>query len=168
MHAPPETAEVQALRLRDAGVPDLPDMLCVMGEAFDAAYGEAWNAAQCVGILGLPGVWLTLASLNAVPAGFALGRIVLDEAELLLIGVRPAWCRRGVGNALLTHTLSRAAQSGARRLHLEMRSGNAAIAMYQRAGFVQVGRRPAYYRGMNGAVFDALSLAVSLPGCARG
>lgn len=141
---------------------DIAPVMEVMREAFDPAFGEAWNADQCLGILGLPGVWMVLARDRGIPAGFALSRIILDEAELLLLGVRPAFRRRGIGSALLAHIVSQAAARGARRLHLEVRDGNPALNLYRSCGFDQIGCRPNYYRGTDGKLFDALSLAVTI------
>jgi ribosomal-protein-alanine N-acetyltransferase len=150
------------LELREADAANLDEIMIVMDEAFDPAFGEAWNPAQCLGILGLPGVWLTLARSGAEPVGFALSRIVFDEAELLLLGVRPAFRRQGVGRALLDHMIEMAGTLGASRVHLEVREGNEALHLYEGASFSQIGRRRAYYRGRDGQLFDAITLASSL------
>ena len=150
--------------LREGDVGDLDEMMISMEEAFDARFGEAWNRAQCLGILGLPGVWLTLARRDGEPVGFALSRVVLEEAELLLLGVRPAYRRQGIGRVLLERSLAMARALGARRVHLEVREGNNARLLYDAAGFSQIGRRPSYYRGVDGKLFDALTLACSVDG----
>lgn len=150
------------LELREADAAHLDEMMVVMDEAFDPAFGEAWNPAQCLGILGLPGVWLTLARRGAEPVGFALSRIVFDEAELLLLGVRPAYRHQGAGRALLDHMIEKAGALGASRVHLEVREGNEALHLYEGASFSQIGSRRGYYRGRDGQLFDALTLAFSL------
>lgn len=147
------------LELREGGAGDVADVMQVMDEAFHPAFGEAWTRGQCLGILDLPRVWLTLAREDGRPAGFALARVVADEAELLLLAVRATFRRRGIGAALIERTLVIAAAAGARRLHLEVRDGNAAVQLYARSGFDQVGRRHAYYRGHDGQLFDAISLS---------
>ena len=148
--------------LREAGVADLGEVMTVMDDAFEPAFGEAWTRGQCQGILDLPRVWLTVARADGMPAGFALSRIVADEAELLLLAVRPMFRRRGIGAKLIERTLAVAIGSGARKLHLEVRDGNDALGLYVRSGFVEVGRRRGYYRGTTGQLFDALSLAFVL------
>lgn len=152
----------QPLTIGLAGAADMAPVMTVMGESFDPAFGEAWNANQCLGILGLPGVWMMLAWAEGVPAGFALSRIIVDEAELLLLGVRPDFRRHGIGSALLERVKAEAGLRGAKRLHLEVRDGNPALLLYRARGFDQVGRRPAYYRGTDGQSFDALSLTVAI------
>ena len=145
------------------GALDIAAVMEVMDAAFDPMFGEAWNASQCLGILDLPGVWLTVARVDGVPAGFALTRTIIDEGELLLIGVTPPFRGRGIGCALLQRAMHHARAHGVVRFHLEVRQGNDAMALYSRAGFEQVGRRRDYYRGRDGTAFDALSLARTLP-----
>jgi ribosomal-protein-alanine N-acetyltransferase len=152
------------IELREGHVGDVDEMMVSMDEAFDPEFGEAWNRAQCLGLLGLPGVWLTLARQAEMPVGFALNRIVFEEAELLLLGVRPGFRRQGVGRALLDRSLAVAARSGALRLHLEVREGNNARVLYEGAGFSQIGCRRSYYRGRDGKMFDALTLGCSVSG----
>ena len=149
----------EGLELREGGVRDVADVMQVMDEAFHPAFGEAWTRGQCLGILDLPRVWLTVARDDGHAAGFALARVVADEAELLLLAVRAPCRGRGIGTALIVRTLAVAAAAGARRLHLEVRDGNEALRLYTRIGFDQVGRRRGYYRGRDGQSFDALSLS---------
>jgi ribosomal-protein-alanine N-acetyltransferase len=148
--------------ITEAGVEAIDPIMSIMEEAFDPGFGEAWTKAQCLGIFGLPSVWLTLAVCGDRPAGFTLARIIADEAELLLIAVAPQMHRRGIGMMLLENVLRKASSCGATRVHLEVRDGNEALNLYQRSGFSQVGRRPAYYRGKFGQSFDALTLSRSI------
>jgi ribosomal-protein-alanine N-acetyltransferase len=144
------------------GIADLDEMMATMESAFDPCFGEAWSRSQCAGILPMPGVWLLLARRGGIGGGFALTRVVLDEAELLLIAVRPGLRRAGIGATLLEAVAEGARMRGATRLHLEMRENNPAVTLYHHAGFREVGRRPRYYRGNDGRSFDAITLARSL------
>lgn len=138
----------------------LDSVMKVMDDSFDPAFGEAWTGPQCAGLLPMPGVWLSLAREGDEVVGFALGRIVLREAELLLLAVKRGGQRRGVGQMLLDRFTAIAKSRGADQLHLEVREGNHAIRLYKRAGFAEVGRRKAYYNGRDGQVYDALTLAL--------
>jgi ribosomal-protein-alanine N-acetyltransferase len=150
------------INLARGGSDDLDAVIAVMGAAFDPRFGEAWTRSQCAGILSMPGVRLTVARNSGDAAtGFSLSRTVADEAELLLIAVEPEHRRRGIGQMLLDHFLDGARNAGAARVHLEVRDGNPAIAMYRRAGFNPAGRRRKYYRGKDGSEFDALTLVRS-------
>jgi [ribosomal protein S18]-alanine N-acetyltransferase len=147
-----------AITLREGDENEIAGVMAVMNQAFDPAYGEAWNQAQCLGILSLPDVWLSFADQGERVVGFALSRLLTDEAELLLLAVEPKAQRQGIGRALIEHAAAIAAGKGARRLLLEVRDGNAAIDLYRGAGFGEIGRRRGYYRGESGT-HDALTLA---------
>jgi len=155
-------AENSFARIVEADTSAVDAVMVVMEKAFDPRFGEAWRREQCLGILALPGVWLTTASNDVEMAGFALSRLTADEAELLLIAVTPERRGGGIGTQLLEDMINRAAGRGATRLHLEVREGNSALRLYQRFGFTPVGRRPAYYRGQFGQSFDALTLSLIL------
>jgi ribosomal-protein-alanine N-acetyltransferase len=145
--------------LQPGGVLDLNSVMAVMRDSFDPVFGEAWTAPQCAGLLPLPGVWLTLAREGETIVGFALSRSVAGEAELLLLAVRRPFHGRGVGRKLLDRFVEDASRRGAQHLHLEVRDGNHAVALYTRAGFCEVGRRKNYYHGRDGQLYDALTLA---------
>ncbi len=151
-----------ALSIYEGGYEDLDQIMVVMNESFDPAFGEAWSRSQCGGILAQPGVWISLVISEGEPAGFALARAVVDEAELLLIGVRPDFRGKGIGRKLLERTCVTAAALGAKKLHLEMREGNDAELLYKRQGFVPVGRRKRYYRGQGGDRYDAITWSLLL------
>ena len=137
----------------------LDAVMRVMDESFDPRFGEAWTAAQCAGLMPMPGVWLTLARDENDVAGFSLSRAIADEAELLLLAVRASAQRRGVGAMLLDRFCTLARARGAKRVHLEVREGNHAVNLYSRAGFSLAGRRRNYYSGPDGRSYDALTLA---------
>lgn len=148
---------VSMVDLRSGDTRDLALVETIMNQAFDPRFGEAWTRGQCLGIMAMSGVWLTIASIDGVPAGFALTRAVAGEAELLLLATVPAVRRRGVGGALLRSVLADANGRGVSAIHLEVRSGNDAISLYRGAGFIKVGERKDYYRGLAGQSFDALT-----------
>ncbi len=113
-----------------------------------------WSAAEFATLLAAPDTLLA-----AVPDGFGLARVTLDEAELLTLAVAPAARGKRLGTRLLADLLARAATRGATCLVLEVAADNLpARALYARAGFAQVGRRPGYYGGT-----DALLLRVAFP-----
>ncbi|MDP1910441.1 MAG: GNAT family N-acetyltransferase [Hyphomicrobium sp.] len=142
---------------------DLDGVMAVMTTAFDPDFGEGWSRSQCAGILPLSGVTLTIALDDLGQArGFALQRTAADESELLLIAVNHASQRCGIGGRLLDHFVDTSRTAGATRLHLEVRDGNPAVAMYEAVGFAAEGRRFNYYRGSDGRLFDAVTMVLDL------
>lgn len=140
----------------------MADAMTVMEAAFDPVFGEAWTLPQLAGVMTMPGTWLTIARVDAAALGFALVRSVLDECELLLLAVDPAWRGRGVGEALLRDSLRTARRRGITSMNLEVRASNNAVHLYEKTGFEYVHRRPGYYRGNDGQLYDALSFRIDM------
>ena len=70
-----------------------------------------------------------------------------DQADVMTIGVAPHARGRGVGRAILDALLDWARQAGAAEIFLDVRPSNeGAIALYNSRGFVEIGRRPRYFR----------------------
>jgi ribosomal-protein-alanine N-acetyltransferase len=130
-----------------------------------AAIEPVWSAASIEELLGSPGCLALIAEATAdgMPLGFALVRALAGEAELLSIGVLPEVRRQGLGQALVRAAADRAAGLGAAALHLEVAENNLpALALYRGIGFVETGRRPAYYAAGDGPRRDALLFALAL------
>ena len=138
------------------------DCMTVMVQAFEPQFGEAWTAAQTRGMMQMPGTHLLIGRLGDEPVAFALVRQVLDEAELMLLGVSPDYRRKGYGHALLQRTIDFITSTGCTHYFLEVRDGNPARYLYASAGFTQYNRRPGYYRGTDGTLFDAISYSIDL------
>ncbi|NDI85173.1 ribosomal protein S18-alanine N-acetyltransferase [Undibacterium crateris] len=82
---------------------------------------------------------------------------VVDELHLLNITVASSFQGQGLARQLLDHVFSHAAQSGMESVLLEVRVSNLrAIQVYQQAGFVEIGRRKAYYPAQSNTREDAI------------
>ncbi|AMU90824.1 GCN5 family acetyltransferase [Sphingopyxis macrogoltabida] len=130
----------------------------VMEASFDPVYGEAWSAAQLLTLFALPSARVSLAWDGERPCGFAAARIAGPESELLLLAVDPDRRGQGVGKLLMDDWQQWALLEGADDYFLEMRADNDAVHLYQSAGFSECGRRPAYYRGADGVLRDAITM----------
>lgn len=128
------------------------DLAALHASAFPPA--NRWSAASLTTLLDSPGVFVC-----AEPQGFALGRAVADEAELLTLCTAPQARRQGLGRRLLAGFEARAGALGARHLHLEVAADNTgARALYAAAGWREAGRRRGYYARPAGPAVDALLL----------
>lgn len=96
------------------------------------------------------------------PVAYAIVLNVLDEAHLLDIGVVPAVQEQGLGRRFLAWLCERAKQRGSKHFFLEVRPSNAAaLRLYERFGFSEIGRRRGYYRGAEGRE-DAIVMRLEL------
>ena len=95
-------------------------------------------------------------------AAYAVMMPAPDEAHLLNITVVPELQRAGRGTALLQQLFDLARAWKAVRMLLEVRPGNvAAVALYRRHGFSEIGRRRGYYPAASGRE-DAIVMAREL------
>jgi ribosomal-protein-alanine N-acetyltransferase len=83
-----------------------------------------------------------------------------DEVHIVTLATHPAYRRRGLSERLLLQMIEQCRSAGARLVTLEVRVSNrAAQQLYAKLGFVEVGRRRAYYQD-NGE--DALLMTLFL------
>jgi [ribosomal protein S18]-alanine N-acetyltransferase len=86
------------------------------------------------------------------PVGFVLARLAAGEGEILTVAVARAHRRQGLGWRLMDAVLRELHAERAEALFLEVDETNAAaIALYRRLGFVEVGKRPRYFQSADGA-----------------
>lgn len=90
-------------------------------------------------------LWL-VAMDGAELAGYVGSQSVLGEADVMNVAVAPSHRRRGIAQALLNRLQQELAVRQVCSLTLEVRASNAsAVALYEKLGYLQVGRRPNYY-----------------------
>ena len=146
------------IRLDPFGLEGMP----VIAALYGAAFADDWPEQAIKSLLATPNTHALIASFlrergPAEPAGFVLYRVVVDEAEVLSIGVRPDRRRQGVAATLLTGVHQRVGTSGAASVFLEVGVDNpAAIALYESHLYARVGMRPGYYRRADGQRVNAL------------
>ena len=79
-------------------------------------------------------------------AGYMGMHIILDECYITNVAVFPRFRRKGIGEALVRHSVQKAAEENCSFITLEVRvSNSSAIALYEKAGFVSVGERKNFY-----------------------
>ena len=103
---------------------------------------------------------IAVAECGDEKAGYGEIRMVAGEAQIYNIAVAPEFRREGIGEALLRHMIAKAEDDGCELVTLEVRGGNeAAMALYTKLGFREVGRRKGYYsKGGEDAVLMDLDL----------
>ena len=133
----------------------------VMAEIHRTAFPatEAWSRDVMLLQLGMQATF----GLVYSRAGMILGRVTVDEAEILTLAVDPGQRRRGIGTALLGAAMARATKLGAAFMFLEVAVTNdAARALYAAHGFTQAGLRRHYYTDGTDALILRSTLATGI------
>ena len=155
----PLRAPFARLRIvEDASVQDA-DVLAALHEA---AFPLGWNTSDLAGLIADEAVttktirplgWFGRGPIE----GFIMLRQAADEGEILTFAVAGHCRGRGYGMRLLDHGLMALRQKGVVAVFLEVADDNrAAIRLYWRRGFREVGARPAYSLSADGTRRRAL------------
>jgi len=128
-------------------------------------FADSWSEESFRALMEGQGVFGFLAKSAAAAEwqSFALARAVTEDAEIFTLATLPEARRTGLGFAILGAVIEQAKRLGAACLFLEVDARNeAALRLYDRAGFLVTGRRYGYYSVPSGEPADALTLSVKL------
>lgn len=124
-----------------------------------ASFRRGWSEEEFERLLLDPSVLAHRAAIGRQIVGFIMARIAASEAEILSVAVDRSQRGRGVAQKLLRMNLGRLAGLGVTTVFLEVGADNeAAIRLYRRAGFREVGRREGYYPNEPAPAVTALVL----------
>ena len=125
-----------------------------------AAFSHPWTRGIFNDSLKSYDCWLMFEGGQQV--GHGVINVIVGEAHLLNITVKPESQGRGLGLLLLEHLMDRARELEAAECFLEVRASNqSAYRLYERYGFNEIGRRRDYYPAVGGRE-DALVMACTL------
>ena len=129
-------------------------MIVAMNESHVSAVAELekqcfsapWSERSIASELGNEySLWL-VEEIDGVAVAYVGSQACPPEADVMNVAVAPAYRRQGIGEGLMVALMDALRQRGMESLTLEVRASNGpAIALYDRLGFAQVGRRPNYY-----------------------
>lgn len=139
---------------RTISLADIPQILTIN----DQVQGHPWTTQDiereitknhpCTAVAWAPGTGVL---------GYIFVRSSGDDLEILSIGVRKDFQRRGIGRALLYRAIASKSLGGAVFLEVSNRNTEA-LAFYEKLGFQRQGTRKGYYR--DGA--DAFNMKLDL------
>lgn len=144
--------------IRKAKLHDVPALARIEETSFDSP----WSADEIAKDVTSAdeNIYVALIESDEERAGYAEMRMVAGEAQIYNIVIDPAYRGRGLGEELMRHLIYVAEERGCSLITLEVRGGNiAAMELYTKLGFREVGRRKAYYqKGNEDAVLMDLEL----------
>ncbi len=132
------------IEIRRMEMKDIPEVVEIDRSSFTLPWTERSykyevqenSAARC---------WVTM--MDGRVASLLVLWLIVDEAHIATIATHPQFRRRGFAKRMLIQSLVSARGEGALKSLLEVRARHViAQKIYCDIGFVEVGRRPMYYR----------------------
>lgn len=120
--------------------------VAAIAELEKVCFSDPWSESSIASELNNPLSYWLVAEADGEVAGYVGSQSVLDAADMMNLAVSPKYRRQGIGQELVKKLVHHLQQNNVIALLLEVRVSNTpAIALYEKIGFVQVGRRPNYY-----------------------
>jgi len=135
-------AQSTDVTIRPAHESDLDDVAAIERTVF----ADPWSRRSFTDLVDARQVLFLVASDTNAVVGYAVILVSGVESELANLAVSRIVQRRGLGRRLLGEGVDQAKARGCEEMYLEVRASNeAAIKLYESAGFNAVGRRARYY-----------------------
>jgi len=143
--------------IKNLTVDDVPEMMQMERQAYAFPWTEnvlkdcLQGAYLCRGLM-----------LEGILCAYAILSVAVGECHILNVCVSPSMQGKGIANDFLRKLLNEAVECDAEIAFLEVRNSNvAALALYSKLGFSEIGRRKGYYRNGDSRE-DALVLSLPL------
>ena len=126
------------------GMIPIDDVFKVEGECFSH---NSWSYNSLLSQINQPNTVIITEYWAEEIVGYIMATTIPPEAELLKIAVLPKFRGEGIGEKLFSHLITNLKFQGIDKLFLEVRSENfAALNLYKKMGFAQIGIRKKYYK----------------------
>lgn len=146
------------INIRQMTEADLDQVLAIESSSFPAPWCREHFLHELKARYSFP----YIAEVDETVVGYVCLMSLFEEAQILDIAVDPLLRGHGIARMLMEHAVSVVLENGGEVLSLEVRASNiAAIALYERCGFMCAGLRKKYYDGMEDAVLMEKRLSFS-------
>jgi ribosomal-protein-alanine N-acetyltransferase len=136
-----------SMTIRKMALDDIDQVLAID----EASFSLPWPARSFhFEVTNNPASRSWVAEIDGQVVGMLVAWMIVDEIHIATIATHNDFRRQGIGEKLLIHTLKSAKGEGAVTSFLEVRESNRfARQMYNKFGYVEVGRRRHYYKDNN-------------------
>ena len=130
-----------------------------VAELEELCFGEPWSRESLRLLLTDQAIGFVCV-MNGRVAAYGGMLLALDEGQITNVAVHPEFRRIGLGKKIVDALIGEARQRALTQIALEVRCSNeAAISLYERAGFTRAGVRKRFYRN---PTEDAFVMLVSV------
>lgn len=130
------------MNIREAKREDIPSIVKIASESFTSPWSEESIVREFDNTVSI----FQVAEIDNEVVGFLILRVIQEEAEILSLAVKPDFRQKGIATELIRSAISRLKNS-VKQCFLEVRVSNrAAIELYKKFNFKEIGIRKNYYR----------------------
>ena len=123
-------------------------------ELEDKTFSDPWHVNSVREVIGKEHITTVSACMDDKVVGYIICYHIVNEGEIARVAVSEEFRRQGIAAAMLEFLFEEGKCCGLTEFSLEVRESNEkAIALYNKFGFAEEGRRKAYY---NNPVEDGL------------
>ncbi len=140
----------------------------LIAKIYSKSFGDKQAIIAVDNLLKTMGSWAYIVEFNQskssqlIAAGFIIARSIIDETEILSIGVDSNFLRFGIAEKLMQQAIIEAKFRNGDNIFLEVaENNNPARRLYKKLGFDMIGKRKGYYLS-DGKRIDALNLKLKL------
>mgnify|MGYP000220804111 CR=1 FL=1 len=143
----------ESLRVRLATPEDAHELALMSRDLIEEGLRWEWRPKKLGKLLQYKDNLAPVAVVRGEIAGFAVMHYLKDEANLILLAVKPAYRKQGIGSHLVRWLEDCASLAGTPALSLEVRASNAAARIfYHRLGYREMKRINGYYAGIEAGI----------------
>ncbi len=127
---------------------EIKDVDCadVFADIHSFCFEKGWNESTMRQLLLMPGALGLIAYEGNIPVGFIVYAYSTDQADIVSLGVLPSFRGKKISDELMKTSFKELQKKGVKEVFLEVAVNNLhAIALYERSGFENVGKRLNYY-----------------------
>ena len=118
-----------------------------IAELEKVCFSDPWSERSIASELDNKLAFWLVATEGERVAGYIGSQTVMGETDMMNVAVHPDFRRMGIAESLVNSLVKELKQQGSHWLTLEVRASNSpAISLYEKLGFVEIGRRKNYYR----------------------
>jgi len=132
--------------IRRAAKSDIPKIV----EIEKVSFSDPWDKQLFLDAIGPEDKYLMIAEGGKEVQGYVVFEKILNEGHITNLAVAEKHRKKGIAAGLVSYVLDLARGLGIKEIFLEVRGSNeAAMKLYSKFGFREIGRRKGYYPKAN-------------------
>ena len=122
------------------------DHVCQIAQLEKICFSDPWSENSVSSELDNKLAYWLVAVEGDMVCGYIGSQTVMGETDMMNVAVHPDYRRKGIAKALVDRLVEDLKGMESRCLTLEVRASNTpAQKLYEKLGFIQIGKRPRYY-----------------------